>query len=189
MGSGEHGLGHHPLAKRTLIGEVDHHLDIGPNVVSADEDLLTVAEKAIHHPSTRLLSVVDAEGRLVGVLPVLRVVEEVVARAAPEALMAEVFDLEAAGRFGREVGAEVARDLMSPPVYLTARSTIGDAFRAMHDHRYSGLPVVDDQQRVVGYIDLLELALRYLTQLRAKRDAEIERAASEDAAGSDPGRS
>lgn len=155
----------HRLAKRTPVREIDHHLNIGPNIVRAEDDLLSVAKAAFAHPETRVLAVVDAEARLVGVLPVLRVVEEVVARAAPEQLMAEVFDLESAGRFGREVGARVARDLMSAPIALRGDSTVADAFRAMKEQHYSGLPVVDSERRVVGYIDLLELALRYLEEL------------------------
>jgi CBS domain-containing protein len=150
------------LAKRTPVREIDHHLDIDPNVVHVDDDLISVARQAIAQPRTRLLAVVDRDDRLAGVLPVLRVVEEIVSRASPEALMAEVTDLDSAGRFGREVSARVAGDLMSPPVSLRPESTVGDAFRAMHDHHYSGLPVVDDEGRVIGYVDLLELALRYL---------------------------
>ena len=150
------------LAKRAAVRDIEHRLDIGPNIVRADDDLVDVARRAIAQPHTRLLSVVDDEERLVGVLPVLRVVEEVVARAHPEALMADVTDLESAARFGREVGALIAGDLMSPPVALQETSTVADAFRAMHDHHYSGLPLISSDGRVVGYIDLLELALRYL---------------------------
>jgi CBS domain-containing protein len=153
------------IAKRTPIAEVDLKLDIGPNIVHVGDDLLEVARRAIGQPQTRLLAVVDDDERLVGVLPVLRVVEEVVARVAPEELMAEISDFESAARFGREISARVCGDLMSPPVYLTADSAVRDAFRAMHDHRYSGLPVVDETMHVTGYIDLLELALRYLAEL------------------------
>ncbi|HET7677205.1 MAG TPA: CBS domain-containing protein [Candidatus Limnocylindrales bacterium] len=155
----------HRFAKRTPVRDIDHYLDIGPTVVQVDAPLVDVARLAISQPRTRLISVVDAEGRLVGVLPVLRVVEELVVRLSPEELMKDIVDLESAGRFGREVGAQVAGDLMSEPVFLRPDSTVADAFRAMHLHRYSGLPVVDDERRVSGYIDLLELALRYLDEL------------------------
>lgn len=153
------------LAKRTLVRDVHLQLDIGPTIVRQDQDLVTVARRAIAEPRTRVLSVVDADDRLVGVLPVLRVVEEIVAHVAPEDLMADVVDMESLARFGRGVGSEVAGDLMSKPVALRPESTIADAFRAMHEHRYSGLPVVDADRRVIGYIDLLELALRYLDAL------------------------
>jgi CBS domain-containing protein len=35
--------------------------------------------------------------------------------------------------------------------------TVKDAFERMHEHRLSGLPVVDERYHVVGYINLLEL--------------------------------
>ncbi len=63
---------------------------------------------------------------------------------------------------------------MSKPVVLRPTSTVGDAFRAMHEHRYSGLPIVDDDRRVIGYIDLLELALRYLEDFPAMAEAVAE---------------
>lgn len=154
----------HRFAKHTPVLEVDHDLDIGPVLVRQTDDLLTVARRAFRHPSTRLLAVVDEADRLVGVIPVLRVVEEVVAHAAPEQLMADVTNIESAVRFGREVGAHTCGDLMSPPVALHRTSTVADAFRAMREHHYSGLPVVDDDGQVIAYIDLLELALRYLEE-------------------------
>jgi CBS domain-containing protein len=150
------------LAKRTPVREIEGSLDIEASVVRADDDLLTVARTAFEHPQTRLLAVVDEDDRLVGVVPVVRVVEEIVARASPEALFPEITDLAGVERFGREVAARTAGDAASPPVALRLDDTVGDAFRAMHEHRYTGLPVVDDAGRVVGYVDLLELALRYL---------------------------
>jgi CBS domain-containing protein len=155
------------LGKRTPISDIDDRLDIPANVVRADTDLLAVARQAMEHPQTRVLAVVDDAGRLVGVLPVLRVAEEVVARAAPEALMADVVDVETAGLFGREVAAHVAGDLMAPPAFLGPDATVGDALRSMHEHGYPGLPIVDAERRVIGYVDLLELALHYLGELEA----------------------
>ncbi len=152
------------MAKRTPVRDVHLTLAIHPNIVRTGDDLLQVARQAIEHPETRVLAVLDDEGVLVGVLPVLRVVEEVVARAHPEALMAEIVDLESAGEFGRHIGALVAGDLMSPAASLRPESTVGDAFHAMHELHLSGLPVVDEERRVTGYIDLLELAVRYLDE-------------------------
>jgi CBS domain-containing protein len=150
------------LAKRTPVREIERSLDIDPSVVRAGDDLLTVARQAFRTPETRVLAVIDEQARLVGVLPVVRVVDEIVAHAAPELLIAEISDLEGVERFGREVGARVALDLASPPVALRLDDTVGDAFLLLHEHHYTGLPVVDDDRRVVGYVDLLELALRYL---------------------------
>lgn len=159
------------LAKRTRVHEVQHLLDIEPVLVRADEDVVSAARRAIDHPNTRVLSVVDDDARLVGLIPVLRLVEEVVAHASPEDLLAEVTDLASAGRFGREIGARVCRDLMSAPVALDPEDTVAVAFHAMKEHHLSGVPVIDAERRVVGYLDVLELALRYLDAL-AERPAD-----------------
>jgi len=110
--------------------------------------------------------VVDDDGRLVGILPVLRVVEEIVARAAPEQLLADISTVEQAARFAEEVSARTAGQLMLAPVFLRLEDTVSVAFAAMHVHHLSGLPVLDEERHVVGYVDVLELALRYLAELR-----------------------
>ncbi|OGN81613.1 MAG: hypothetical protein A2X23_13360 [Chloroflexi bacterium GWC2_73_18] len=155
----------HGLARRTPIQAVERLLDIGPNTVHVGDDLIDVARRAFARPQTRILCVLDEEQRLIGLLPVLRIVEEVVARVAPEELMADITSLEAAGRFGREIAARTAADLMLPPRALRPDDTVGDAFAAMREERLSGLPVVDEESRVTGYVDLLELALQYLEEL------------------------
>ena len=156
----------HRLLKRTLIRDVERVLDIEANIVHAGDDLVDVARQAFAGPSTRVISVVDDEERLVGILPVLRVVEEIVARVAPEQLLADISTVEQAGRFAEEVTARKAGDLMLDPLFLGLEDTVSDAFAAMHIHHLSGLPVVDAEGRVVGYVDVLELALRYLEELQ-----------------------
>lgn len=156
----------HRLLKRTRIREVEGVLDIEPNIVHAGDALVDVARRAFGRPSTRVLSVVDDEERLVGLLPVLRVVEEIVSRVAPEQLLADISTVEQAGRFAEEVTARTVGDLMLPPLFLRLDDTVSDAFAAMHVHHLSGLPVIDGDRRVIGYVDVLELALRYLEELR-----------------------
>ena len=160
----------HRLLKRTLIRDVENVLDIEPNIVHAGDDLEDVARQAFARPSTRVLSVVDDNERLVGILPVLRVVEEIVAHVAPEQLLADISTVEQAGRFVEEVTARTAGDLMLDPLSLGLDDAVSDAFAAMHVHHLSGLPVIDAERRVVGYVDVLELALRYLEELGPRQD-------------------
>ena len=123
------------VLKRTTIREVERVLDIEPTIVRAGDDLIDVARQAFGRPSTRVLSVVDDEGRLVGILPVLRVVEEIVARAAPEQLLADISTVEQAARFAEEVSARTAGQLMLAPVFLRLDDTVSVAFAAMHEGR------------------------------------------------------
>jgi CBS domain-containing protein len=50
-----------------------------------------------------------------------------------------------------------AADAMRDPIWVKQGETVKDAFKRMHEHRLSGLPVVDGRYHVVGYINLLEL--------------------------------
>lgn len=130
--------------------------------MARDADPLSIVRDAASHPATRVIGVVDANGMLVGVLPLLRLVETVVARVSPETLLAGDADLSEAARFGTEVGAKRIDDIMLPPVSIQGSATVDDAFRLMHARHQSGLLVVDDEGRPTDYLDLLELALRYL---------------------------
>ena len=49
--------------------------------------------------------------------------------------------------------------MMQPPVYAREDDSIIDAFHKMRESDLRGLPIVDADMRVIGYIDLLELVL------------------------------
>jgi CBS domain-containing protein len=48
--------------------------------------------------------------------------------------------------------------------------TVDAAFRVMHQRRLSGLYVTDPAGRPIGYLDLLEVTIRYLDALEAAPD-------------------
>ena len=58
--------------------------------------------------------------------------------------------------------AATAAEMMSPPVYVHEHETIVDAFRKMREANLRGLPIVDAEMIVIGYLDLLELVLVWL---------------------------
>lgn len=153
------------LARKSPVSACEGLLAIGPLVVPAGEDLETVARRAMAQPSTRVIGVVDGSGRLVGILPILRVIEDVVARVAPETLLSDIHDVEDVARFSHAVEARTASDAMMPPASVVPTATVDDAFRLMHQRRLSGLYIVDGEGRPTGYLDMLELAVRYLEAL------------------------
>jgi CBS domain-containing protein len=161
----------HParLARHTTVAACVDLLEIPPLIARADEDLIEVVRRAARQPQTRLLGVVDGEGRLAGVTPILRLAESLIAHAAPETLMSDITDLEGLARFGKEVEARTVGDVMLPPASISPTATIDDAFRLMHRRRLSGLYVVDAAGRPTGYLDLLELAIRFADALELER--------------------
>jgi CBS domain-containing protein len=110
-----------------------------PLSVTLDTDIVEVLRLAANQPTTRLIGVVDAEGHLVGMIPIRDLVEAVVARTIPEALIPDAVDVESVGHFGQVVGSHTAADVMIEPVAVTPDATITSALREIH-HRRSGAP-------------------------------------------------
>ena len=156
-------------ARHTPVSESEGLLTIEPLVLHARTDVLGAIRQAAEHPATRIIGVVDDTGRLVGVLPILRLAEAVVARVAPEALMSALSGVEQIASFSHTVEARTVGEAMLDPIAITPRATIDEAFRRMHARHQSGIYVVDDDGRPTGYLDLLEVAVVYADALERER--------------------
>lgn len=159
------------LARHTPVAACEGLLAIEPLLVHREDDLLEVLRRSAAQPATRVIGVVDERGVLVGVMPILRLAESIVARVVPESLLTDIADIADVARFGHAVEARTVADAMIAPAAISPDATIADAFRIMHARRMSGLYVVDGDGRPTGYIDLLELALVYLEALEAGKAA------------------
>jgi CBS domain-containing protein len=156
-------------ARRMSVLTCVNRLEIGPLLAHAGDDLLDVARRCSRHPETRVVGVVDEGERLVGILPILRIVEDVIVRVDPEALMAGITDVEGVARFSHALEARTAGDAMLPPASVGTNAMVGEAFRVMQQRRLSGLYVIDTEAHVVGYLDVLELAMLYVEVLEPEQ--------------------
>lgn len=67
----------------------------------------------------------------------------------------------------REIGrGETAEQLMEAPVWVRPADTVKDAVDKMLAAHLDGLPIVDGDMRVVGYVDLMELLRLWLGDTR-----------------------
>jgi CBS domain-containing protein len=154
------------LSRTASVGDCEGLLAFEPLLVPLDADVDEVLRRAARQPTTRLIGVVDAAGKLAGVIPIRELVERVVTLAIPEAMMVDTNDVAAVAHFGHVVGSRSAAQAMLPPAAVTQDATVVTAFREMHRRRLSGVYVVDADGRPTGYIDGLELA--YLAALDDK---------------------
>ena len=144
-------------------------LPIEPALVHPGDDPLDVIRAVWTQPQTRVLGVVDDAGVLVGILSIARLAEAVIGRVSPEILLADVSDLAAVGRFGGTLTARSVADVMLPPASLPPDGDAGCRVPAPARRHLTGLYVVDPQGRPTGYLDLLELTVRYVEALQADR--------------------
>src|SRR5919106_4040933 len=147
------------ITQTTPIAEADTFLRIEPVIAHAGDSLRAVAERAVENTGCRVIAVVDDDRRLVGVIPVRVLVNDIFLKIVPEEFLGEIIDLEAALKYAEHIGARTASDIQLPAVSVRPEDTLGDAFRRMHDAKLNGLPIIDERGQVIGYVDQLEMLL------------------------------
>lgn len=151
------------------IGEITRAGGMEPVTVPPDAPLDEVARALAAHPGVGVACVVTEEGRLVGLLDIHTIAEDLLFYILPEELLREVTDLERVAEFAARVRIRTVADGMQRPVWVKETDTLKQALMLMHKHRLSGLPVVDEAYRVVGYVDLLGLLTHCLAQRESER--------------------
>lgn len=155
----DHELTPESITLQTTIAVCDQNLRMEPVIVRMGASLRETADRAVRNTGCRVISVVGDGDDLVGLLPVRTLVNDVFLKLVPEEFLGEITDLEAARKYAAHVGARTAGDIMQAPVSVTREDTVRDAFERMHEHHLNGLPIVDDGERVTGYVDQLELLI------------------------------
>lgn len=149
------------ITRNTPIEIVDKILTIDPIVVEANTPLLEVAEAFIQNPSVNVACVVNKQNQLVGVLPVQNVADDLFMLVVPEEFLLEARGLTDALHFADLTRTKTAGDAMLSPQSVHFNDKVRDVFHKMHDHKLSGVPVVNEGQEIIGYITLLELLALY----------------------------
>jgi CBS domain-containing protein len=150
------------ITQQTTIAGADRMLSMEPTVVEATASLRDAAERAVENTGCRVIAVVDANRRLVGVLPVRLLVNDIFLKIVPEEFLGEITDLDAALKYAEHIRARTAGDVMLHPVSVHPDETVRIAFERMHLSKLHGLPITDSAERVVGYIDQLELLIVWI---------------------------
>ena len=145
------------IRRDTRVEEAAAVLDLEPTVVSADTPLDQVSQAMLAHPNVHVACVVGEDGQLAGLLRLRALVDALFFHIIPEEFLGEIVGLEDAMDFAGKSGMRTAGDAMQDPVWVKRGETVKDAFKRMHENGLTGLPVVDERYRIVGYINLLEL--------------------------------
>ncbi len=147
------------ITQNTTVREADELLSVETIVVSPDDDLQHVAEAAAKHPGARVIAVCEADRQLVGIIPIQLLMDNIYLKIMPEEFLADITDIEETMEYAKNIGARTARDLMLDPVSVRMDDTLRRAFEHLHRPDLNGLPITDNENKVVGYIDQLELVL------------------------------
>ena len=99
-----------------------------------------------------------------GIIPVRLLHQAVFVDVFPGAALGEVDDLESALEVMHEMRHKTAGELMEDAQIVRLDDSLRDAFVRIHRAGVSGLPIVDEDDRVTGYLDLSALSELWDTQ-------------------------
>jgi CBS domain-containing protein len=145
------------VQRDTPIEAVLDILDLEPTIIRPETPLDEVAQAMLAQCNVHVACVTAEDGRLIGLLRLRALADDLFFHIMPEEFMSEITDLERLMQYADKSRMCTAADAMQEPVWVKRDDTVKDAFKRLHEHELSGLPVVDDQYHVVGYINLLEL--------------------------------
>ena len=145
------------VLRDTPVEEVVAVLNLEPTIVNVDTPLEDIPQKMLIHPNVHVTCVVAEDDRLVGLLGLRALADDIFFHILPEEFLSEISDLDEAMEFANRSHMRTAADAMQDPVWVKQGETVKDAFKRMHENDLAGLPVVNDLYHVVGYINLLEL--------------------------------
>lgn len=149
------------ITRETPVSVADEILNLKPTIVQRNLDLITAAEIMVNNPGVTVASVVNDRQRLVGLLPLRDLVDDLFLGVIPEEYLSETRGWEDVLHFAALSRSQTAGDAMRPAVFVRRDDRVKNAFHNMHRHKLSGIPIVNEHHEVTGYINLLELLALY----------------------------
>ena len=158
------------ILRDTPVETVDSLLGLEPTIVQGDTPLDDVARAMLARPNVHVASVVAEDGRLIGLLELNALADDLFLHIMPEEFLSEITDLETMMAYADKTRSITAQDAMIPAAWVKQGETVKEAFKRMHANKLPGLPLVDERYQVVGYINLLEMLSLCI---QAKNDTDL----------------
>ncbi len=148
--------------KRVKVSDIRSLITKEASVVHPEDPLTRVAEEIVRDPKTRSVYVVDDEGKLLGIITVNLLIQFLYYPYIP----VDLISYELPFLLSRE---PKAGDIMQPPVWARDDESITDVLVKMFKHGLQELPVVDEEMRVIGDLNVLEFIDAWLSLYRTPR--------------------
>jgi CBS domain-containing protein len=161
------------VLRDTTIEKVDAIMGLEPTIIGPEATLNDVARAMLAHPNVHVASVVAEDGRLIGLLELNALADDLFFHILPEEFLSEITDIEKLMAYADKTRLLTAKDAMTEPVWVKRDETVKEAFHRLHDNRLPGLPIVDERYQVIGYINLLELLSLCIQMKNGKGSAEV----------------
>ncbi len=145
--------------KKVKVRDIRNLITQDASIVTEEDELQRVAEEIVRDPKTRAVYVVDKKQRLVGIIPVVELVQYLYSEYIPQEYILYRFPILLSGN-------PRAKDIMLPPVYVHDDESITSAFIKMFKNNLKELPVVDKEMHIIGDLNILEMIVAWLESVK-----------------------
>jgi len=143
--------------RSTPVSEIIQVFTLKPSIVRVDTPVREVMAALLTNPGMPVAFVVNNEERLMGTINIAALAEAVMAPVMPEAFIDTPGGYEKALKFADLNQEWIAANFMDESLYVFMDESLEQTYQRMQAQHVSGLPVVDKNYRVKGYVTLLEL--------------------------------
>ncbi|UCD83551.1 MAG: CBS domain-containing protein [Deltaproteobacteria bacterium] len=149
------------ITAKTTLKEAGEIIRVEASVVAMKATLPEMVQKVIDNPRTRTLCVVDEEEKLIGIIPSRTLDDDVFRRIVPEKFIQRHYGAKKLLKYlaGPELTAE---SIMRRPRFAKPNSTLAEVLRILYENDLEGIPIVDDELKIVGYVDMHEILAVWL---------------------------
>jgi len=139
------------------VSEILPLLNLQPTIVKMNTPLTDVMMELIANPGVPAACVVNNEDRLMGVIPIKALADVMMIPVMPEAYINDADEYEKALHYAQITDEHIAAGVMKDPIFMQEEETLEEVYQRMRDNNLSGVPVVDKNYHVKGFITLLGL--------------------------------
>jgi len=167
---GEEALQDWTRQRNIPVSEILPLLNLHPTIVRMNTPLLEVMTLLLANPGVSAACVVNNEDRLMGVIPIKSLADVMMIPVMPEAYINDPEEYDKALQYAQITNQHIAAGVMKDPVFMLEEDTLADVFQKMRDHNLSGVPVVDKNYHINGFITLLGLMAVCFPQGSAEKE-------------------
>lgn len=133
------------------VEEVADKMIIEPSVIAQDASIREVIDAMLKNPITRKVYVVDGEGKLVGMVTSATILRLIGYRVGVRTGTLSFY------KFLRDTLKEEVKSVMEAPVFVRPKNKLTEALLKMLDENMIDIPVVDENMKLLGELNSLEL--------------------------------
>jgi CBS domain-containing protein len=145
------------VQRNTRVSEIITRFELQATIVKRNVRVLDVFLKFLNNPQVPVVCVVNSEGRLMGIVNSKSLSDVMMVPVIPEEFINDPSGYERALKYATIKQMPLVAEIMTEPLFVYLEDTLEKAYSVIRQNKLPGLPVVDKNYRVEGYLDLLEM--------------------------------